>query len=124
MAAKLSLRLLFCAALLPVMMCAQGAQGGRGGPQPEFMRQAQAALREGKLEDALAVYQKELAANPNSVPANNAAGVVLDLMGKGADARKHFQKAIDLAPDAAAKAGAQRQMAMSYGFEGDCRNTI
>jgi tetratricopeptide (TPR) repeat protein len=58
------------------------------------------------------------------VTANNAAGVVLDLMGKGAEARKHFQKAIDAAPDAAAKAAAQRQMAMSYGFEGDCRNTI
>ena len=86
-------------------MLAQPPQGaGRGGPQPEFMRQAQTAMREGKLEEALAVYQKELAANPNSVPANNAAGVALDLMGKGADARKHFQKAIDSAPDASAKA--------------------
>ena len=122
---RFALRVLFCAALLPVSMFAQPPQGGgRGGPQPEFMRAAQAAMREGKLEDALAVYQKELGANPNSVAANNAAGVVLDLMGKGAEARKHFQKAIDAAPDAAAKAGAQRQMAMSYGFEGDCKNTI
>ena len=45
-------------------------------------------------------------------------------MGKGAEARKHFQKAIDAAPEPAAKANAQRQMAMSYGFEGDCRNTV
>jgi tetratricopeptide (TPR) repeat protein len=88
------------------------------------MRQAQQALREGRLDEALAVYQKELATNPNSVQANNAAGTVLDLMGRGADARKHFQLAIDAAPDAAAKANAQRQMAMSYGFEGDCRNTV
>ena len=88
------------------------------------MRQAQQALRDGKLDDALGVYQKELAANPNSVPANNAAGTVLDLMGKGAEARKFFQKAIDAAPDANARQAAQRQMAMSYAFEGDCRNTV
>ena len=88
------------------------------------MRQAQQALHDGKLDDALGVYQKELAANPNSPQANNAAGTVLDLMGKGADARKYFQRAIDAAADAAAKANAQRQMAMSYAFEGDCRNTV
>jgi tetratricopeptide (TPR) repeat protein len=88
------------------------------------MRQAQQLLREGKLDDALGVYRKELAAHPDSVPANNAAGTVLDLMGQGAEARKYFQKAIDSAPDAAAKANAQRQMAMSYAFEGDCRNTV
>lgn len=105
-------------------LSAQPPQGGRGGPQPEFIRQAQQALRDGKLDDALAVYQKELATDPNSLQANNAAGTVLDLMGKGADARKHFQSAIDAAPDAAAKAAAQRQMAMSYAFEGDCRNTV
>ena len=88
------------------------------------MRQAQQAIREGKPDEALAVYRKELAANPNSLQANNAAGTLLDLMGNGAEARKHFQRVIDAAPDAAAKANAQRQMAMSYGFEGDCRNTV
>ena len=88
------------------------------------MRQAQQALRDGKLDDALGVYQKELATNPNSLQANNAAGTVLDLMGKGAEAHKFFQKAIDAAPDANARQAAQRQMAMSYAFEGDCRNTV
>jgi tetratricopeptide (TPR) repeat protein len=116
---------LLCAALLPFSSFAQPPQGaGSQPPPPEFIARAQASLREGKLEDALAVYQKELGANPNLVAANNGAGAVLDLMGKGADARKHFQKAIDAAPDAAGKAAAQRQMAMSYAFEGDCRNTI
>jgi tetratricopeptide (TPR) repeat protein len=88
------------------------------------MRKAQQAMREGKLDDALGVYQKELAANPNSPAANNAAGTVLDLMGKGAEARQHFQRAIDAASDAGSKANAQRQMAMSYAFDGDCRNTV
>jgi tetratricopeptide (TPR) repeat protein len=110
--------------VLSATLGAQPPQGGRGGPQPEFIRQAQQALREGRLEEALGVYQKELAANPNSVAAHNAAGTVLDLMGQGAEARPHFQHAIDAAPDAAAKAAAQRQMSMSYAFEGDCRNTV
>ncbi len=74
------------------------------------MRQAQQAMRDGKLDDALGVYEKELAANPNSLPANNAAGTVLDLLGKGADARQHFQHAIDAAPDAGSKANSHRQI--------------
>jgi tetratricopeptide (TPR) repeat protein len=125
MSAQRSLGFIAAALSLSTILCAQPPQGGgRGGPQSEFMRQAQQAIREGKFDDALGVYQKELATNPNSLPANNAAGTVLDLMGKGAEARKYFQEAIDAAPDAGAKANAQRQMAMSYGFEGDCRNTV
>lgn len=77
-------------------------------------------MREGKLSDALAIYEKELQASPDSVPANTAAGNVLDLMGRGADARKHFAKAIESASMPQQKAGAERAMAMSYAFEGDC----
>ncbi len=94
------------------------------GPQTEWQRQAQPLLRQGKLEEALAIYQQELKNSPNSVSANNAAGSVLDLMGKGAEARRYFQKAIDSAPNAQAKANAERAMAMSYAFEGDCANTL
>ena len=125
MSAQHSHRFLAIAFVCSAVLSAQPPQGGgRGGPQPEFIRQAQQSIRDGKLDDALAVYRKELAANPNSAQANNAAGTLLDLMGNGAEARKHFQRVIDAAPDAAAKANAQRQMAMSYGFEGDCRNTV
>ena len=48
-------------------------------------------------------------------------GVQLDLEGKGAEARATFQKEIDTAPTAAAKANAQRAMAMSWAFEGNCK---
>ena len=126
MSARHSLR--YAAAVLLAAgftLCAQQPPiGGRGGPQPEYARQAQQLIRDGKMEEALAVYQKELAANPASPMANNAAGSLLDLMGKSADARKYFQKAIDGAADPAAKANAQRAMAMSYAFEGDCKNTV
>lgn len=50
------------------------------------------------------------------------AGNQLDLEGKGAEARAQFQKAIDSAANAQAKANAERSMAMSYAFEGDCKN--
>ncbi|HEY3458797.1 MAG TPA: tetratricopeptide repeat protein [Bryobacteraceae bacterium] len=50
-------------------------------------------------------------------------GIQLDLQGKHADARAAFQKAIDTAPESAAKANAQRAIAMSWAFEGNCKKT-
>src|SRR3954465_15920152 len=44
------------------------------------------------------------------------------LEGKTAEAKSLFQKAIDSAATPAAKANAQRAMAMSYAFDGDCKN--
>jgi len=93
------------------------------GQQPEFARQAQQLVRQGKLEDALAVYRHELETSPDSTAANSGAGVVLDLMGgRGDEARKYFQRAIDSASTPQAKANAQRAMAMSFAFDGDCKN--
>jgi len=51
--------------------------------QPEFIRQGQQLMHEGKLDDALALYLKTLQTSPNSVPANIAAGSALDLKGQG-----------------------------------------
>lgn len=48
----------------------------------------------------------------------------LDLQGKTAEARAIFQRLIDSAATPAAKAAAQRAMAMSYAFGGDCANTV
>jgi len=48
----------------------------------------------------------------------------LDRQGKHPEARAIFQRLIEEAPDPAAKAAAQRRMAMSYGFEGDCANAV
>ena len=100
------------------------AQTPSGQEQPEFVKQGQALLHEGKLEEALALYRKTLQETPNSQSANNAAGVVLDLMGNGTEARKYFAKAIEVAQTQESKAAAQRAMAMSYAFEGDCNKTV
>jgi len=48
----------------------------------------------------------------------------LDSEGDHAAARRLFQTLIDNAPDPAAKAAAQRRMAMSHGFEGHCSETV
>src|SRR5438477_3705377 len=84
--------------------------------QPEFVKQGQQLMRAGKPEEALGLYRQTLQTSPDSVPANLAAGSVLDIMGKGEEARKYFTKAMDV--------GARRAMAMSYVFEGNCAKTI
>ena len=48
----------------------------------------------------------------------------LDTQGRHAEARAAFQRLIDSAATPAARAAAQRRMAMSYGFAGDCANTV
>ena len=103
---------------------AMSAQFRGRGQQPESVRQGQQLIREGKLDEALAYFHKELEASPDSEPLHNATGVLLDLMGRGNDARSHFSRAVELAPTPEAKANAERAMAMSYAFSGDCANTV
>ena len=90
--------------------------------QPEFQKRGQQLVRSGNLGEALEVYQAELKASPDSVAAHNGAGVVLDLLGRTKEAKTHFNRAIELAPTPAAKANAQRALAMSYAFDNDCAN--
>jgi len=102
---------------------AGGGQAAAGAQpaQPEFAVEGQKLLREGKTDDALALYQNVLQTSPESVIANNGAGVALDLKSEYKDARKYFQRAIDVAKIPQDKAIAERSMAMSYAFEGDCK---
>jgi tetratricopeptide (TPR) repeat protein len=53
-----------------------------------------------------------------------APGNALDVQGKGVEARAFFQKAIDSATSSAAKAQAERAMAMSWAFESNCAKTV
>jgi tetratricopeptide (TPR) repeat protein len=112
--------LVFSAFLAPLLAQTPGSQP----QQPEFIKQGQQMMREGKLDDALALYRETLKTSPTSVPANIAAGSVLDLKGLGEEARKYFQKAIEAADTPEHKAMAQRAMAMSYAFEGNCKKTV
>jgi tetratricopeptide (TPR) repeat protein len=104
----------------PVLAQAPGTEQ----QQPEFIKQGQQLMREGKLDDALALYRRTLQTSPDSLPANIAAGSVLDLVGQGEEARQYFGKAMQVADTPEHKAMAQRAMAMSYAFEGNCKKTI
>jgi Flp pilus assembly protein TadD len=111
--------LFLSAFLAPLLAQTPGSQP----QQPEFIKQGQRMMREGKFDDALALYLKTLQTSPTSVPANIAAGSVLDLKGQGEEARKYFTKAIEVADTPEHKAMAQRAMAMSYAFEGNSEKT-
>ena len=100
------------------------AQQQSSQPQPEFIKKGQLLTREGKMEEALALYRQEFSNATNAVQAQIAAGIVLDLMGRGAEARQHFAKAIEAASTPQAKASAKRRMAMSYAFENDCQGAV
>ncbi len=47
-----------------------------------------------------------------------------DAAGKHAEGRAIYQSLIATAPDGAARAAAQRRLAMSYGYDGDCAKVI
>ena len=81
-----------------------------------LIKQARKLNNEGHQDQALALYTQVLKADPGSYQAHLGAGVVLDLDGKYDDARKHFAKAIEVAPPES-KAQAMRNMAFSYAFE-------
>src|SRR5437588_1893773 len=104
-----------CAVFLAAALLAQQ------GPEGDLLRQGQQKLRDGKPDEALALYKQAVEKYPNLVAANNQTGVLLDLMGQTSEARKYFQKAIDAAATPQAKGQALRQMAMSFAFDNDCK---
>ena len=111
-------------ALLVLSVCVARALAQAPGAQeqqPEFIKQGQQLLHAGKLDEALALYRQTLQLSPDSFPANIAAGTVLDLMGSGEQARESLAKAIQVAETPEQKAMAQRAMAMSFAFEGNCK---
>jgi tetratricopeptide (TPR) repeat protein len=55
------------------------------------------------------------------VTANNGAGVALDLMGRYTEAQHYFAAAINVARTPLERIPAQRAMAISHGFAGDCK---
>ncbi|PYX48913.1 MAG: hypothetical protein DMG79_10535 [Acidobacteria bacterium] len=88
------------------------------GSPADLVQQGQKMARDGKFDDALALYTKALAKSPDMYEAHLSAGMALDLKGDYAAAREHFTKAIEVAP-ADSKAQALRSMAVSYAFEGN-----
>jgi tetratricopeptide (TPR) repeat protein len=93
-------------------------------PMPEFIRQGQQLIRDGKPQEALDLYKQTMASPHDLFGATIAAGSVLDLMGKGDQARSYFAKAIETAGSPEQKAQALRATAISYAFEANCAMAV
>src|SRR5690348_8226783 len=86
--------------------------------QSANLQAATAAIRADKTAEGLDAVHAELKANPNST----AAAALLDSLGATGEAQRVFRAAIAATTDPAAKAQAQRGLAMSFAFVGDCTN--
>src|SRR5262249_16199803 len=83
-----------------------------------LIKQGQTLNSEGKQDEAIAIYKQVLHQDPKNFDAYLNGGIALDLKGDYTEARKHFEKALELAsPDN--KLQVWRSMAMSYAFEGN-----
>lgn len=102
------------------MLLAQSASAQVGSEQADpaqLVKQGRQLASEGKQDEALALYRQALQQFPDSFDALMAVGTSLDLDGHYDEARKNIEKAIQVAPSPAAKAQAQRTMAISYAFQ-------
>lgn len=109
--------------VLSLLLVAPGqvaAQAARGKEASANLKQASESMRDGKTAEAIAAVKRELETNPTSAAAAN----LLDVLGATTEARGVFQRRIDTAADPAAKAAAQRAMAMSFAFDGDSANVV
>lgn len=91
-------------------------------PVTEALREGQQLMRDGKADEALASYLRVAEKFPASAPARIRVGVQLDLMGRYAEARTHFSKALAMPLTPALEATALRSMAMAYAFESNCKD--
>jgi hypothetical protein len=91
-------------------------------PIPSRLRYTAAALATAAIFLVARPSDAQPGSQGQSGPMRQAAQ--LDTQGKTAEARAIFQAMIDSATDPAAKAAAQRAMAMSYAFDGHCANTM
>lgn len=129
-----------CLVLFSLIACAQTqlaqapqqqpAAGQPGAPPPPdpnspagMAQQARRLMGQGKFDEALEQANKAMQADPKSADAHQAAGIVLDMQGKYAEARKHLQAALDNATDDRQKAGVRRSLAVSYFFERNAKGS-
>ena len=111
-----------CALILFSAFCSAQLSDSAPPPAPgspeDLVQQGVKLSREGKQDEALALYNKVLDKSPDFYAARLEAGIVLDLKGDYAGAQAQFTKAIDVAPTKS-KEQAQRSLAFSYAFAGD-----
>jgi tetratricopeptide (TPR) repeat protein len=105
--------------VIPIVVCmaAIGAPTVVRGQQ-DLINQAHRLDLAGKPDAAIALYRQVLERDADSFDAHYGIARALDLTGHYAEARRHFGKAIELAPEGV-KDQALRMMGVSYVFTGD-----
>jgi tetratricopeptide (TPR) repeat protein len=88
------------------------------GSAADLVQQGEKLSREGKQDEAIALYIRALDKTPGFYEAHLDMGAALDLKGDYAAAREHLTQAVELAPSDS-KAQALRSLAVSYAFESD-----
>ena len=110
--------ILFFSLLLIAIVCAAQEAAPAPGSAADLVQRGLKLSREGKQDDALALYEQALAKDSNSYQARLESGIALDLKGEYAKAQEHFTRAVEIAP-AESKEQALRSLAFSYAFQGD-----
>jgi tetratricopeptide (TPR) repeat protein len=105
---------------IAILLLAAANSAQQGNPIGVSIADGPQLIREGKLDQALEAYRQAAEASPKSVMANNGAGVVLDLLGRYAEARKYLNQAVKAAGTPLERAQGHRALAISYGFARDC----
>jgi Flp pilus assembly protein TadD len=111
---------MFALVFLTATLLGAQAQPGRD----DALKQSQQLLRDGHLDEALAIARTAADAAPDSMPVNTQAGVILDLQGHYAEARAYLEKALAAAATPDEKSRALRNMAMSHAFERNCAAAV
>ena len=96
----------------------ESAPAAAPGSVADLVQRGEKLSHAGKQQDALALYRQALEKDADSYEAHRESGVALDLEGNYAEAREHFTKALEVAPEKS-KEEAQREIAFSYAFEGN-----
>jgi tetratricopeptide (TPR) repeat protein len=118
-------------ALLPILLVwasagalpAQSAVEPAPDPAADLVQRAQQKQHDGKLEEAIPLFKQAVQMSPRYFLAHQHFGIILDLTGDYAGARTHLFMAQRLATTPRQKAQAQRAVAISYAFEGNCAET-
>lgn len=87
-----------------------------GSPQ-DLVQQGEKLNLAGKQDEAIALYKQAIEKAPGLFEAHLEMGIALDLRGDYGQARKHLERAVDLATSDT-RAQAMRSLAFSYAFEG------
>jgi tetratricopeptide (TPR) repeat protein len=117
------MRILLVGVVLSVSLAAQQPPASPAGTGPNpIVQEAQKRQNDNQLNEALALFEKAIASDPKAVDAHLGAGRTLDLLGRHADARRHFTHAIELATGDA-RVQPLSAMAVSYAFEGNAADS-